>query len=413
MAAPRPRVERLAARAAAEEDVFEIGGYLSTRLAVPRGPAGAVLVLRRLVGEVEGQPGRFRFATEVELEGAGAADAAAEGGEAGAEHELELEQAWLGYALSPHVIVRAGAVLPPVGRVNARNEDHRWNFARRPLIDRAVPVLPGRAAWRALGVAAEVEWPLGTGTLAVEVDALSPAERQLSIRPAIADGTTGEAVVRPGEALRLGGSHPFSGAARLSVRSAAGSELGISGQAGPLAAAGGGGSGDEWTLGLDGAHRIRGLRLEGEALYSRSDGLSDLLRALFQESAGAGGAARSFELRGLSRVRYGYWLDLELPIALPALPLAASPVVVPLVRVEQVHLLDAVSGFATAGATVTALERASAAASRVTLGAALRPVPSVVLHAGLERMRTRGDALLGLPPDAAASGIVMGLVVGF
>ena len=176
-----------------ERERFEVGGYVSSRVESSDAARRSGIQLRRLVGEAEANLGRFHGEVELELEGRGASGVRVD------ERELEVEQAWGAYQASPALSIRFGLLLPPVGRLNARNEDYLWDYPRRPLIDRAVPVLPARAAWRALGAGLAGRKPLpGGARLELEAYGLGASAREMTIA---GEGATGASVARiePGE----------------------------------------------------------------------------------------------------------------------------------------------------------------------------------------------------------------------
>src|SRR2546428_6364502 len=60
--------------------------------------------------------------------------------------------------------IRAGIVLPPLGRFNILHDDDYWDLPRRTLVDRDAPVVPKDVAGRELG--AGVVGSLGVGSTA-------------------------------------------------------------------------------------------------------------------------------------------------------------------------------------------------------------------------------------------------------
>ncbi|MGH7893017.1 MAG: hypothetical protein ACREQL_00010, partial [Candidatus Binatia bacterium] len=82
--------------------------------------------------------------------------------------EIALEQAWVQYDIDDMLKLRAGEVLVPLGRFNLNHDDNRWDIARRPLVDRGVPVLPAKAAWGELGVGFVGDIPMGESLLSYQ-----------------------------------------------------------------------------------------------------------------------------------------------------------------------------------------------------------------------------------------------------
>jgi hypothetical protein len=74
---------------------------------------------------------RLRFVSELELE-----HAVVEGLEEGG--ELELEQAYLDFLITPTLNVRAGMLLVPVGIINERHEPPVFHGVERPFVDTVI-----------------------------------------------------------------------------------------------------------------------------------------------------------------------------------------------------------------------------------------------------------------------------------
>ena len=74
---------------------------------------------------------RIRFVGELELE-----HALVEGGQRSG--ELELEQAYLDFLLTPRLSFRAGMMLTPIGIVNERHEPASFNGVERPFVDTVI-----------------------------------------------------------------------------------------------------------------------------------------------------------------------------------------------------------------------------------------------------------------------------------
>ena len=74
---------------------------------------------------------RIRFVGELEIE-----HALVEGGEESG--ELELEQAYLDFMLSPALSFRAGMMITPMGIVNERHEPASFNGVERPFVDSVI-----------------------------------------------------------------------------------------------------------------------------------------------------------------------------------------------------------------------------------------------------------------------------------
>lgn len=74
---------------------------------------------------------RIQFVSEVELE-----HALVEGGEASG--EVELEQAYLNFAMHPTFNFRAGMMLTPIGIINQFHEPPSFNGVERPFVDEVI-----------------------------------------------------------------------------------------------------------------------------------------------------------------------------------------------------------------------------------------------------------------------------------
>lgn len=114
-------------------------------------------------------------------------------------HEVEMEQAYLEFVLSPTVSAEAGLVLVPLSRLNLQHEPPTYLTARRPLIERVITP----TTWRELG--AGIAWH-PCDELALNAYALNGLD---------AHGFTAATAIRDG---RQGGEeadgHDLAGAAR-------------------------------------------------------------------------------------------------------------------------------------------------------------------------------------------------------
>lgn len=427
---------------------LDVGGYGSARLeATDAGDRPTSLTLRRLVLTTDARVGsRVRFYSEIELERFGkielekALERAAGGGanleqalEGTGGSELALEQAWGQVALADGVGLRFGALLPPVGRFNGRHDDNLWDFPRRPLIDRAVAVLPASAAWTEMGLGLVGRSPVGaTGELAWELYLLNGTELDFALESKLETRPTGpsslvvEAAVRPSPGAVDGSARTDAVAGRVAFSPALGTGIGLSGYRGRYAPSVVGAGGAMSTLGLDGSHRVGPLELEGELLYTHYEDLTrvlgDLARVLATREAEAVGAGGELvteietEVRGLSDDRYGFWLDAGLPLALPRGFMGFdAPVLTPVVRYERVWLAGDVQGVEFGGGGPVAVRRDDRRQGRLSLGAAYRPVPQAVFQLVYERDDAGGGGGLLDPAvgETGANGVVFGMAVGF
>src|SRR5215471_10341249 len=123
-----------------------IGGYGELTFNKLEGTP-AVVDLRRLVLYVGHRfSDRFRFVSEIEVE-----HAVASSDDRG---EVEIEQAYLDWSISPRLNLRGGLVLMPVGIINQFHEPPTFNGVDRPEVDNLV--IP--STWRepAVGVFGEL-----------------------------------------------------------------------------------------------------------------------------------------------------------------------------------------------------------------------------------------------------------------
>lgn len=426
---------------------LEIEGYGSVRLETSDA-AGipTSFALRRLVLETDARPVKgLRFHTEIELErlgklglersaardGRGLAFKQAVEGSSGS--ELAIEQAWGQYELLPVLAIRFGAVLPPVGRLNRDHDDFESDFPRRPLIDREIAVLPAPAAWTELGLGVVGGVGVGTrGSLAWEVYALNGTtlafglEQTVELGPAGVPAVVVETSVAPRAGAFDGSGHAGAVAGRLRFRPGPATEIAVSGYRGRYtpdyldrtAAVG--------TVGLDGRQRLGPVRLEGEALFTHYDRLQRTLLDLAGRvgrttgSTGvfpSGAVATRVELTasGLSRRRYGFWVDASMPLRIGSADgRLDGPSLAPIVRYERVWLSGDISDLALSESTAPVVSARDRQQSRLSVGLAFRPHPKVVAQLVYER----NAALVGtmIAPEVGArttNGIVFGMAFGF
>ncbi len=109
-----------------------LSGYMDFHFNNPTGTAPAILDFHRFVLLVSHRfSDRVRFVGELELEHAVVAGLE-EGG------ELELEQAYLDFLVSPAINFRAGMMLVPVGIINERHEPPVFHGVERPFVDTVI-----------------------------------------------------------------------------------------------------------------------------------------------------------------------------------------------------------------------------------------------------------------------------------
>jgi hypothetical protein len=430
---------------------MDVGGYGSFRLeGSDRHGGEPAFTLRRFVVTTDARVGsRLQVYSEVEYErlhkieveraveredGGLKFEQEVEGTSGG---ELALEQAWAQLNLTRQVGVRFGAVLAPVGRFNLTHDDNLWNLPRRPLIDRAAQVLPGKAAWTemGLGVVGQKEFDSGT-RLSYQAFLLTGTTLDFTLEQVAQTRTPErsklkvEAEVKPTPGAFDGSSTADALAGRLEVSPALGSELAVSGYFGRYT--------PKWldakenlaTLGLDGKQKLGSFYVEGEFLYSRYANVDRVAESLARaaaehavETTSAEAAALEseveVELKDLAAKRYGFWVELGRPIALAQGTLGFDePVLTPVVRYERARVRDAIDELDFTGGAVTSLEHADREQGRLSVGLAFRPIPQAVVHLAYERSTPIEGALFSPEvgdEDAGKTinGLTLGLAVGF
>ncbi len=109
-----------------------ISGYMDFHYNEPTDATPGVLDFHRFVLLFTHRfSDRLRFVSELELEH-GVVEGLEEGG------ELELEQAYIDFLITPAVNVRAGMLLVPVGIINERHEPPVFHGVERPFVDTVI-----------------------------------------------------------------------------------------------------------------------------------------------------------------------------------------------------------------------------------------------------------------------------------
>lgn len=350
------------------------------------------------------EAGGVRFAEEVE-------------GNNGA--EIGLEQLWIQYDFGRGQGLRAGLILPPLGRFNINHDDDYWDIPRRTLVDRNAPVVPVKVAWRELGVGWVGSWGIGAtakldyqfyvlngSTLDFNLESIAQTrtprrnklelEAELGLASGAVDGTKNAEAV----SWRVALSPTLAGEIALS---------GYHGQYTPSFI-----SVDELvnSLGVDGKWAWGRLEFEGEAIYSTFGDTrrvaESFAEAVFNSSAETSRSETAeleseieVELAGLSRRRYGFWADLKYhwrPAFLKNTFVGRGfedPQLIPIVRYERVWLRQEFEELAFSGGVLTGLEAANRQQDRLSLGVNYRPVQQVGFQIVYEHNnRLTGDRLI-------------------
>jgi hypothetical protein len=187
----------------APQSATMLGGYGELTLNALQGTP-AIVDLRRVVVFVGHRfSEHFRFNSEIEVEHAVASSAD--------RGEVEIEQAYLDWMVSPRLNVRGGVVLLPVGLINMSHESPTFNAVDRPEVD--LLVIP--STWREPAVGIFGELCPGLRYHLYLVDGLD------------ANGFTAAASVRDGhQEAEFARAGDFGAAGRLSYEPHLGTELG-------------------------------------------------------------------------------------------------------------------------------------------------------------------------------------------
>jgi hypothetical protein len=333
-----------------------------------------------------------------------------------ADSEISFEQGWLQFDMTDWLKFRGGAVLVPVGRFNLNHDDNRWDIPRRSLVDRGTPALPVTAAWDELGVGFLGDIPIVPPTQKLDYQfyvvngvALDSEFEQIArTRSPESPETAVEVKLQP--ATGTFGSDVKDAKAvtgRLAWSPAIGQEIGGSwywGQYTPDVL----GNQALWTLALDGLSTYGPFELEAEGVFTRFEGTGKLARRLAQVARDSVSETENpdlnteveFELAGLAKNKYGYWLEGRYrfwPEFLTPTPLGRyfdNPQLVAVVRGEQVFLDGLITEAEFGGGVLEALGRENRMVNRFTVGLAYRPVPLVVFSVAYELTWTnRGTSL--------------------
>lgn len=443
----------------AKGDRVVLGGYGSFRFEannigggnfIPGGAAKSFAFRRFVLTTDAGITDRLKFHSELEFErllelklerevsreSGGTRFRQAAGGNTGA--ELGLEQLWLQYDLGHEQAIRAGILLPPLGRFNILHDDDYWDLPRRTLVDRDAPVLPKDVAWRELGAGLVGSLGLGsTAKLDYQFHVLNGTRLLFNLEDSLVTRSSGPSRETLNASLGLeagavdGSQNAGAVAWRVALEPTLAGELAVSGYHGrytpsfvPIR---------KWVnaLGLDGKWRIRQFEVEGEAIYTTFGDLGRVAQAVatsvLQSSAVNGQAstglenAVSVELGGLARRRFGFWTDFKYhwrPAFLRKSVLGRGfedPQLIPIVRYERVWLRGNLESLDFAGGVVTNLQVSNREQGRVSLGVNYRPAQQVGFQFAYEHnQRHNGEGLI-FPRVLVNSsdGFLMGMTFSF
>ena len=396
-------------------DHLRVGGYGSVRFETndaPRG-AGACFTFRRFVLTTDAKiTDRLRVYSETEferlwcIEVEKSATATAGGLEAKQEvdgnsgGELALEQAWGQYNFAENHGVRAGVVLPPLGRFNILHDDDYWDIPRRTLVDRDGPVTPLKSAWRELGAGLVGAFNIGqSGRLDYQAYVVNGATIDFNLE------SVAQTRFPRRSKLELEGefglfSGPFDGSQsaraftwRTAYSPALAGEFALSGYHGRYTPDYLGARERVNSLGFDYKWRRGAFEFEGEAIYTsfgRLGRVLDSFAAAVYRSAAATTSEETdqleseieFDLANLARTRYGFWTDFKYhwrPAWLKRSFLGRpfeDPRLIPILRYERAWLNRNVEQMTFDAGRITTLATDNLEQDRVSLGLSFRPVSS-------------------------------------
>ena len=430
-----------------------VGGYGSMRFeASDAAEAAKGFTFRRLVLTTDARiTNRLRVYTEtemerlfgIEVEKSATATAGGlqlkQGVEGNNGGELSLEQAWGQYNFAENHGLRAGIVLPPLGRFNILHDDDYWELPRRTLVDRDGPIVPVKTAWRDLGAGLVGSFGLGgSAKLDYQFYVLNGATLDFNLESvAQTRNPRRNKLELEGEFGLTSGTFDGSQSVRAVAWRAALSpslagEFALSGYHGNYAPAWLGISEPVNSLGFDYKWRRGALELEGEAIYTtlgRTRRVMEAFARTAYRSAAETSSAEAreleseieFELGSLARTRYGFWTDVKyhwrpswLKRSFLGRPFE-DPRLVPIFRYERVWLNRNLEGLTFGNGRITALNTDDLEQERSSVGLAYRPVRNFGLQFAYEHNRRVNGGTLIFPraPVGATNGFVTGMVFSF
>jgi hypothetical protein len=439
-------------------DAVRIGGYGSVRFEANNldNAANTTFTYRRFVLSGDARiapPLRVGFEielerfTELELESStsttpGGGASASQTVEGTNETELSLEQAWLEWEFFPWLKYRVGMLLVPLGRFNLNHDDNRWNIARRPLVDRGVPVLPAEAAWSEVGMGFLGDIDAGrAGVFDYHLYVMNGVALNTSIESSVATRSGDTTLVEVEAEVS-----PSRGTAGLDVKSAkaVGGRLGWT----PIPGMNLGGSfyygryspqslpsEPLYAFGLDGLLTLGRFELEGEYIYTHYAGVKKVANAFAQQVINSESEAESgnvetevsFNLSSLADTKQGYWLEGRYRFSPDWLRFSLlgrqfpNPQLIPVVRWEQAFLTGLLTEVGFSDGVLTSLQKQNRFVNRITGGIAYRPTPLVVFQLAYEYTWTnKGQSLSNVtnfipaqPGESKVGSLLFGAAFGF
>ena len=308
--------------------------------------------------------------------------------------------------------------------------------APRPLIDRQVPALPLGAAWTELGAGVVGSHFIGeSGKIGYTFYVLNGTtldftlEEKVQTRDPKRDKLGLEAEIAPTPGSFDGNNTADAVTGRFAVSPSLRSEYALSGYWGKYTPEWLGASEDITAAGFDFLRKVGRFRIEGEALYTRFGGIRSVLTAFATaardrksftttEETAQLEAEIEFDVKDLAKERFGFWVDIKIPLSLRGRPLGLGledPTLVPIVRYERAWNRNRVTAFEFEDRAITALEWGDVQQERISVGLSYRPVPLVAMQLAYERNDLKEGPSLLFPevPDESTDGVLFGMAFGF
>jgi len=460
LAAVAPAMPVIAQQPLNSEQSLHIGGYGSFRFEandIPGGqsvPGGSAkgFTFRRFVLTTDAKlSNRLRAYSETEferllevelnksagLESGGVKFGQEVEGNSGA--EIGLEQLWLQYDLGGNQAIRAGIILPPLGRFNINHDDDYWDAPRRTLVDRDASVLPVKSAWREAGAGLVGSFNLGKQSkLDYQAYMMGGSTLNFNLESVAQTRTPGrgkqefEAEIHMESGAVDGTKDAEAFSWRVAVSPTLAGEIAASGYHGRYTPKFLSISEPVNAWGLDGKWRFGRFEVESEGIYSTFGNTRGVAGAFAEAVANSTVETSSaetaqleseveIELKGLARRRYGFWTDVKYhwrPAFLKNSFLGRGfedPQIIPIFRYDRVWIRQEISDLAFRSGAITALDLESRQQHRITAGINYRPIQRVGIQFAYEHNgRRSGDTLIFPEVNVDSSnGFVMGATFSF
>ena len=370
------------------------------------------------------ESGGVKFAQEVEGNSGG---------------EVSIEQLWLQFDLGGNQAIRAGIVLPPLGRFNINHDDDYWDLPRRTLVDRDAPAVPVKTAWREAGAGLVGSFNVGRQSkVSYQAYVLGGSTLDFNLENVAQTRVPGrskqvlEAAVRLKSGAVDGTKNAEAFSWRLAVSPTLAGEIAVSGYHGKYTPHFLSISEPIHSLGLDGKWRFGKFEVEGEGIYSAFGNTQTVAAAFADAVANSSVETSSAEaspleseieigLDGLARRRYGFWTDFKYhwrPGCLKKTFLGKGfedPQIIPILRYERVWINQEIEELAFRGGAIQGLDLVSRQQHRVTAGINYRPLQRVGFQFAYEHNGRRAGDRLIFPEVAVGSsnGFLMGVTFSF